>query len=89
MRLSSDRASELVRYLVNDFLPDLVFQKLSVARATQHSRFQDFMLFPQEFPEFNSQLFDVTVLHVAFLAKWEIDFDDRLASMPEDQAALA
>jgi acetone carboxylase gamma subunit len=57
------RVRENIAELVNDFLPDLVFEKVVFARRTQHPRFQDFMLLLKQRIQFNPQLLSIVVCH--------------------------
>jgi len=52
-----------VTELVNDFLPDFIFEKIVIARRAQHSGFQDFVLLMKQLIEFESQFLATMVCH--------------------------
>src|SRR3974390_559799 len=64
------RVREDIAKFVDDFLADLVFEEIVVARGAQHSRFQDFVLLVKQFVEFESHLLGAMICHRVLCDEW-------------------
>ena len=63
LSLRCRRVRENIAELVNDFLPDLIFEKVVITRSAQRSGFQDFVLLVKQFVEFEPHLLAAMVCH--------------------------
>jgi len=70
LSLRRGRVREDIAEFVDDFLPDLVFEEIIVARSAQHSRFENFVLLVKQFIEFESHLLGAMVCHRFLCDEW-------------------